>query len=36
MTRDELGTIRVIELRGELDPQGFDQGYWQKGHGSSK
>jgi len=25
MARDELGTTCVIELRGELDPQRFDQ-----------
>jgi len=36
MIRDEFGAIVVLQQRGELDPQGFDQGCWQQGHGPSR
>ncbi len=30
-----LRAVRCADQRGELDPQGFDQGCWQQGHGTS-
>jgi hypothetical protein len=37
VTRVELRAVVLgVEQRGELDPQRFDQGCWQHGHGPSR
>jgi len=36
MRHRELGTIVVLQQRGELDPQGFGQGCRQQGNGPSR